>query len=65
MFLFQKKYIIHKFNFILHQNEQSFPIIKFDRNLFMQKTLSWSPNWLTLGKNSVIMNLYSIENVYP
>ena len=42
------------------KNEQSFPLIKCDRNLFMQKTLSWSPN----GKNSVIMNFYSIENIY-
>ena len=55
---------IHQFNFILHQNAQSFPLIKWDRNLFMPKTLSWSQNRLTHGKTSVIMNLFSIENVY-
>ena len=51
-------------NFILHQNAQSFPLIKYYINLFMQNTLYWSPNWLTHGKNSVIKNLISIENVY-
>ena len=30
----------------------------------MQKTLTWSQNCLTYGKKSVIMNLFSIENVY-
>ena len=30
----------------------------------MQKTLSWSQKRLIHGKNSVIMNLFSIENVY-
>ena len=32
--------------------------------VFMQNTLTWSQNCLTHGKNSVIMNLFSIENVY-
>ena len=30
----------------------------------MQKTLAWSQNCLTYGKNSVIMNSFSIEIVY-
>ena len=38
--------------------------LEWDRNLFMQKTLSWSHKCLVHGKTSVIMNLFSIENVY-
>ena len=43
----------------MHQHSQSFPLIKCDRYLFIQKT---SPDHQ--GKKSVIMNLFSIENVY-
>ena len=39
-------------------------IIKWDRNLFMQKDLVLVTNCLTHGNNSVIMNLLSIEIVY-
>ena len=46
------------------KNAQSFPLIKWDRHLFMQNTLVWSQNCLTHGNNSVIMNLFSIEIVY-
>ena len=61
MLLFQ---MFYQFNFILHQNNQRFPLIKWDRNRFMQKTLFWSQNCLTHGNNYVIMNLVSIEIVY-
>ena len=37
---------------------------KWDRNLFMKKTLSWSQKCLIYGKNSGIMHLFSIEIVY-
>ena len=30
----------------------------------MQNILTWSHDCLTYGKNSVIMNLFSIDNVY-
>ena len=48
----------------MHQNSQNFPLIKWDKHLFMQKTLSWSSNWLSHGNNSVITNLFSLENEY-
>ena len=33
--------------------------------MFMQNTLTLSQNCLTHGKNSVIMDLFSLEKVYP
>ena len=40
------------------------PSYQTDGYPFMQNNLTWSQNCLTQGKNSVIMNLFSIENVY-
>ena len=63
-------YIMMQYELMLHISSISYcikmHIASLSSNvtdLFMQKTLSWLPNWLTHGKNSVIMNLFSIENV--
>ena len=55
---------MYQFNFILHQNAQSFHSSSETETYSCKKTLFSSQNCLTHGNNFVIMSLFSIEIVY-